>query len=191
MAGSHVVDISSTTNSGEGDDCGRCGMGVVMALRVISSAFSENDTIPQKYTCDGQNVSPPLEWSGEPPDTKSLAVICDDPDAPSGTFTHWVLYDVPGSAHRLSEGSRGIGSEGRNSFKHTGFGGPCPPPKDGPHRYVFQVYALDLTSLGKPGLSREDVATAMQGHVLAEGQLTARYARYGRANSKDVIATEP
>ena len=161
-----------------------------MALRVTSSAFSENETIPAKYTCDGQNVSPPLEWDGEPPDTKSLAVICDDPDAPSGTFTHWVLYDVPGGAHRLSEGSRGIGNEGRNSFKQTGYGGPCPPPKDGPHRYVFHFYALDVVSLGRPGLSREDVATAMRGHVLAEGQLTARYARYARANSEDVIAPE-
>jgi len=148
-----------------------------MALQVSSTAFSEGETIPTKYTCDGQNISPPLEWRGQPKDTKSLAVICDDPDAPSGTFTHWVLYDLAGDTHQLPEGSSAAGKEGRNGFKRTGFGGPCPPSKDGPHRYVFRVYALDVESLGSPGMSQEDVEAAMRGHILSKGQLMARYQR--------------
>jgi Raf kinase inhibitor-like YbhB/YbcL family protein len=148
-----------------------------MPLHVSSPAFAEGNAIPKKYTCDGENVSPPLQWAGQPDGTKSLAIICDDPDAPSGTFTHWVLYDIPGSAQRLAEGSAGIGREGQNSFKQTGFGGPCPPAKDRAHRYVFHVYALDIDSLARPGLSKQDVAMAMQGHILAEGQLTAKYQR--------------
>jgi Raf kinase inhibitor-like YbhB/YbcL family protein len=148
-----------------------------MALQVKSPAFTDGQTIPTKYTCDGENISPPLEWSGQPKDTKSVAVICDDPDAPSGTFTHWVLYNVPGDTHRLSEGSPGTGVEGRNSFEQTGFGGPCPPSKDGAHRYIFRVYALDVESLGRPGMSQEDVEGAMRGHILAKGQLMGRYQR--------------
>jgi Raf kinase inhibitor-like YbhB/YbcL family protein len=148
-----------------------------MPLQVSSPAFGEGDSIPQKYTCDGQNVSPPLEWSGQPKETKSVAVICDDPDAPSGTFTHWVLYDIAGNAHRLPEGSAGPAKEGQNSFKQIGFGGPCPPAKDRPHRYVFRVYALDIDSLGRPGLSQQDVEGAMRGHILAKGQLMGKYQR--------------
>jgi Raf kinase inhibitor-like YbhB/YbcL family protein len=148
-----------------------------MALQVKSPAFTDGQTIPTRYTCDGENISPPLEWSGQPKDTKSVAVICDDPDAPSGTFTHWVLYNVPSDTHRLSEGSPGTGVEGRNSFEQTGFGGPCPPSKDRAHRYIFRVYALDVESLGRPGMSQEDVEGAMRGHILAKGQLMGRYQR--------------
>jgi Raf kinase inhibitor-like YbhB/YbcL family protein len=151
-----------------------------MALQVSSPAFGEGQTIPARYTCDGQNVSPPLEWTGQPKDTGSIAIICDDPDAPSGTFTHWVLYNVAGDAHRLPEGSED-GTQGLNSFRQTGFGGPCPPSGDGAHRYVFRVYALDVDSLGGPGLSQQDIEGAMRGHILAKGQLLGKYQRVATA----------
>ena len=151
-----------------------------MAFELTCPAFEVGDLIPTKYTCDGENISPPLEWSGQPRETKSVAIICDDPDAPSGTFTHWVLYDVAGDTQRLPEGASGTGKEGQNSFNQIGFGGPCPPAKDGPHRYVFRVYALDVDSLGRPGMSQQDVEGAMRGHVLAKGQLMARYQRATR-----------
>lgn len=147
-----------------------------MALHVSSSAFSESQPIPENYSCDGRNLSPPLKWSGAPERTKSLAIIADDPDAPSGTFTHWVLYDLPAKTSELKEGSSGAGKDGVNSFKKRGYGGPCPPP-NGAHRYVFHVYALDIDSLGKAGLSKQDVSAAMKGHVLAEGQLIGKYKR--------------
>ena len=147
-----------------------------MALHVRSAAFADGQSVPQKYTCDGQNVSPPLEWSGAPEQTRSIAVICDDPDAPSGTFTHWVLYDVAAKASHLAEGSSAGGKEGVNSFRKSGYGGPCPPP-NGAHRYIFHVYALDVESLGGTGLSKQDVMAAMKGHILAEGQVMGRYQR--------------
>lgn len=146
-----------------------------MALQVTSTAFSEGQPIPEKYTCDAQNVSPPLKWSGAPASTKSVVIIVDDPDAPSGTFTHWVLYDVPGNTAELSEGSSGGGKEGVTSFRKTGYGGPCPP--SGTHRYFFRVYAVDSSSLGKAGLSKAEVMAAMKGHILAEGQLMGTYKR--------------
>lgn len=147
-----------------------------MSLHVTSSAFSEGQAIPEKYTCDGQNVSPPLTWSGGPANTKSFALICEDPDAPSGTFTHWVLYDLPGKTTQLAEGSSGGGKEGANGFGKKGYGGPCPPPGK-PHRYYFRIYALDTDSLGSAGSSKENVAAAMKGHILAEGHLMGTYQR--------------
>jgi Raf kinase inhibitor-like YbhB/YbcL family protein len=149
-----------------------------MKMHLSSPAFTEGQTIPVKYTCDGDDVSPPIEWSGEPAGTKSVALICDDPDAPSGCFTHWVLYDIDARTHKLPEGASNVGTAGQNSFSRTGFGGPCPPAKDAAHRYFFHVYALDVESIGKPGLSREAVAAAMLGHVLAEGELMAKYQRH-------------
>ena len=147
-----------------------------MALHVSSSAFSEGQSIPEKYTCDGQNVSPPLKWTGAPQSARSVAIIAEDPDAPSGTFTHWVLYDLPAKATELSEGSSGGGKEGVNGFKKTGYRGPC-PPANGAHRYFFDVYALDVDSLGSGGLSKQEVTAAMKGHILAEGQLMGTYKR--------------
>jgi len=147
-----------------------------MAFHVSSNGFFKGQAIPEKYTCDGQNVSPPLKWTGAPQNTKTVALIVDDPDAPSGTFTHWVLYDLPGKTSELAEGSPGSGKEGVNGFKKTGYGGPCPPP-GGAHRYFFHVYALDSESLGGAGLSKQDVTAAMTGHILAEGQLMGTYKR--------------
>src|SRR5262249_37215492 len=150
--------------------------GEVMGLRVSSPAFSNNQTIPKTYTCDGRNAAPPIEWSGIPADAKSVAVICDDPDAPSGTFTHWVLYNIPASARGLPEHPT-IGTSGVNSFGKTGFSGPCPPKADHAHHYHFHVYALDLDSIGGAGLSKDDALDAMEGHILAEGDLVGTYKR--------------
>ena len=147
-----------------------------MPLRISSPAFADDGTIPTKYTCDGQNDAPPLEWSGVPEKAKSLALICDDPDAPSGTFTHCVLYDIPASSHGLPEHPR-TGTSGVNSFGKTGFGGPCPPKKDHAHHYHFHVYALDVDSIGPAGLSKEDALNAMRGHILAEGEVVGTHKR--------------
>jgi Raf kinase inhibitor-like YbhB/YbcL family protein len=147
-----------------------------MALRVSSPAFSEGSDIPRQYTCDGQNAAPPLEWSGVPREAKSVAIICDDPDAPSGTFTHWVLYNLPAAVHGIPEHPT-IGTSGVNGFGKPGFGGPCPPKKDDAHHYHFHVYALDIESLGPSGLSKEDALKAMRGHILADGDLVGTYKR--------------
>jgi Raf kinase inhibitor-like YbhB/YbcL family protein len=147
-----------------------------MALQVRSKAFADGAVIPERYTCDGENVSPPLEWTATPRGAQSIAVICDDPDAPAGLFTHWILYDVPANVRSLAEGSSDGGKEGVNDFGEIGYGGPCPPP-NGPHRYFFHVYALAVDSIGRPGLSRQEVLRGMRGHIVAEGQLMGRYRR--------------
>jgi Raf kinase inhibitor-like YbhB/YbcL family protein len=147
-----------------------------MPLQVSSLAFSNGAQIPTKYTCDGENLAPPLEWRGVPEPSKSLALICDDPDAPSGTFTHWVLYDIPPSTDSLPEQPT-VGTAGVNSYGKRGFAGPCPPKNDDAHHYHFHVYALDVASLGPPGLSKEDALQAMNGHILAEAELVGLYNR--------------
>jgi Raf kinase inhibitor-like YbhB/YbcL family protein len=155
--------------------------GKTMALTVKSPAFREGEMIPAKYTCDGADVSPPLEISGIPPEAKSLALISDDPNAPRGTWVHWVLYDWPATDPKLPENlpktaelSNGA-KQGITDFRRPGYGGPCPP--SGTHRYYFKVYALDCV-LGKPaGLTKAQLLEAMKGHILAEGVLMGRYAR--------------
>jgi len=152
-----------------------------MTISVSSTAFQESGMIPAKYTCDGNDVSPPLEWAGIPEGTKSLALIGDDPDAPIGTWVHWVMWNIPPDVTGLAEdvppdpalpnGSR----QGITDFGHPGYGGPCPP--SGTHRYSFKIYALD-TMLDLPNRARKaDLLQAMKGHVLAEGQLMGRYSR--------------
>lgn len=148
---------------------------VPMNLILTSSAFQEGRTIPVKYTCDGQNLSPPLSWSEVPAGTKSLALIVEDPDAPGGTFVHWVLYDLPGDLLALDEGA-GIGVQGVNGFRKSGYGGPC-PPRGSTHRYYFKLYALDKVLGLKPGASKGDVEKAMQAHVLGWGQIMGKYGR--------------
>jgi Raf kinase inhibitor-like YbhB/YbcL family protein len=151
-------------------------------VQVTSSAFKEGSSIPQTYTCDGKDVSPALEWSGAPENTKSFALICDDPDAPRGTWTHWVLFDLPPSTNKLPEGvpsdktlANG-GKQGVNDFGKVGYGGPC-PPRGKPHRYFFKVYALDGKLALEPGTTKRQVEEAMKGHILAEGRLVGTYAR--------------
>ena len=153
------------------------------ALKVTSTAFEQGAAIPLKHTCDGQDLSPPLAWAGVPPGAKSLAVVCDDPDAPAGTWDHWVLYNLPADTPGLPEGVAASGTglpsgtlQGLNGWRTQGYRGPC-PPRGGPHRYFFRVYALD-TALSLPaGASKEKVQSAMKGHVLAAGELVGRYAR--------------
>jgi len=147
-----------------------------MPIQITSSAFKDGETIPAKYTCDGANVSPSLAWSSVPGGTRSLAVIADDPDAPVGTWVHWVLYDLPAGLTSLVEGVQGVGLQGINDFRKIGYGGPC-PPRGTPHRYFFKLYALDALANLKPGASKADLEKAMQGHILAQGQLMGRYGR--------------
>ena len=152
-----------------------------MGLEITSPAFEEGGMIPERYTCDGVNVSPPLTWTSVPAGTKSLALICDDPDAPMGTWVHWVVFNLPVDATGLPEDippqkalERG-GKHGTNDFRTIGYGGPCPP--SGTHRYYFKLYALDAELDLDVGITKEQLLKAMEGHVLAEGQLMGRYKR--------------
>ncbi len=145
-------------------------------LNVTSTAFTEGANIPKKYTCDGASVSPPLKWSGAPAQTLSFALIVDDPDAPVGTFTHWVAFDIPSNQTEISEGAKNVGRAGQNSAGRNGYIGPCPP--SGTHRYIFNVYALDVPALNlNEGAARDEVSNAIKGHILAEGMLMGRYGR--------------
>jgi Raf kinase inhibitor-like YbhB/YbcL family protein len=156
--------------------------GGAMALRITSPDFSDGEVIPQKFTCDAQDTSPKLEWKGPPANTGSFALIMDDPDAPAGTWVHWVLYDVPADAKDLPErvpGQEQLASgarQGRNDFGKIGYGGPCPPPGK-PHRYFFKLYALDAKVGLKAGATKADVERAMKGHVLAQAELIGKYGR--------------
>jgi len=153
-----------------------------MTMILTSTAFRDNESIPTKFTCDGEDLSPPLAWSGVPEGAKSLALICDDPDAPAGTWVHWVLYGLPPDMASLPEGvpAKGLTApgarQGRNDFRRTGYGGPCPPPGK-PHRYFFKLYALDSAPALKPDATKKDLEQAMEGHILAQGQLVGRYHR--------------
>ena len=151
-------------------------------MQLTSTAFTDGAPIPAKYTCEGQDVSPPLKWSGVPAEAKSLALIADDPDAPVGTWVHWVLYDLPPAVAELSEDVpktqtlRGGARQGHNDFNRPGYGGPCPPPGK-PHRYFFKLYALDKTLDLQPGATKKDLERAMADHLLAQAQLMGTYQR--------------
>jgi hypothetical protein len=153
-----------------------------MILQLSSSAFIEGKEIPVEHTCQGKDISPPLKWSGVPAVAKSLVLIADDPDAPMGTWVHWVLFDLPPTTTELAQDTPksqqlpGGAKQGLNDFKKPGYGGPCPPPGKA-HRYFFKLYALDKLLDLKPGATKEDVVKAMEGHVLAEGQLMGTYQR--------------
>jgi Raf kinase inhibitor-like YbhB/YbcL family protein len=155
--------------------------GNIMALTLTSPAFQNGGMIPRKYTCDGQDLSPPLEWAGAPEGTKSIALISDDPDAPMGTWVHWVIYNLPPGASSLPEGlarepelEKGA-RQGMTDFRRVGYGGPCPPR--GVHRYFFRLYALDAELPLKPGATKKELLKAMQGRILAEGELMGKYGR--------------
>lgn len=145
-------------------------------MKLTSSAFEQGAVIPTKHTCDGADVSPPLAWSDVPAGTAAFALICDDPDAPAGTWVHWVLYNLPSSVTGLREGDAGGGVQGRNDFRTARYGGPCPPPGK-PHRYFFKLYALKQSLDLKAGATKADVERAMRGQVLAEAQLMGTYGR--------------
>src|SRR5437016_12729624 len=157
-----------------------------MAFTLASAACREGAAIPAKYTCDGVDVSPALAWSGAPAGTRGFAFIVDDPDAPAGTWVHWVLYNLPAGVSELPENIAKVESldldgarQGRNDFRRPGYGGPCPPPGP-PHRYFFTLYALDAPLKLKAGAQKRDVEAAMEGHVLATAQLMGTYGRSKR-----------
>jgi Raf kinase inhibitor-like YbhB/YbcL family protein len=147
-----------------------------MAIQMVSVAFTEGGQIPSKHTCDGEDLSPELAWSGVPQGAKSLALIMDDPDAPGRVFVHWVLFNIPASIAELPEGVSGIGLPGSNNFRKTGYNGPC-PPSGAAHRYFFKLYALDQELKLSSGASKADIEDAMKGHILATGQLIGKYSR--------------
>ncbi len=153
-----------------------------MALVVSSSAFQEGSEIPTKYTCEGQDVSPALTWSEPSAGAQSFTLIMDDPDAPVGVFTHWVLFNLPVDSRGLPEAMPAQAQlpdgslQGKNDFGKIGYGGPCPPPGRA-HRYQFTLYALDKPLDLKAGASKKQVIDAMQGHILAWGRLTGTYQR--------------
>ena len=152
-----------------------------MTFELKSTAFAAGQPIPRQYTCDGENVSPPLQWNDPPAGTQSLALICDDPDAPAGTWVHWVLYNLPAKTRTLAEaipatadlpdGSR----HGKNGWGRLGYGGPCPP--SGTHRYFFKLYALDTVLGLASGADKNQLLQAMQGHILAQTELMGTYKR--------------
>ena len=152
-----------------------------MNIKLTSDAFEQGQMIPAKYTCDGDNISPPLKWDNIPPKTKSIVLICDDPDAPMGTWVHWVVYDLPENAKELHEnfpddetlpnGTR----QGITSFGGTGYGGPCPP--GGTHRYFFKIYALDCVINTVTILDKDKLLKKMQGHILEQTELMGTYKR--------------
>jgi Raf kinase inhibitor-like YbhB/YbcL family protein len=171
--------VCSCKNSQQGETPVQGGK--TMELKITSSAFKDGGMIPIQYTGDGADISPPLQWDAAPEGTKSIALICDDPDAPMGTWVHWVLFNLPAATTSLAEkvppdktlasGAR----QGTNDFRKIGYGGPMPP--SGTHRYFFKIYALD-TQLDLPaGANKQGLVKAMQGHILAQGQLVGKYKR--------------
>jgi len=150
-------------------------------MRILSLVFDDNGMIPSEYTCDDADISPPLDWDVVPEGTVSFAIICEDPDAPAGTWTHWVIFNLPGGMRGL-EGEKtnekvldNGAIQGVNDFGKIGYGGPC--PSGGTHRYYFKIYALDKKLDLRIGATKKELLEAMQGHVLGEGQLMGRYRR--------------
>ncbi len=151
-----------------------------MAFQLFSPGFTEGGWIPPLHTCSGADISPSLEWNGEPGETRSFALVLEDPDAPGGTWTHWLLWDIPAKVHNLAQGFKPgtLGIAGRNDFQKPGYGGPCPPKGHGPHRYFFKLYALDIPSLGlKESSTLRDLEHAAKDHVLAQTQYMGRFER--------------
>ncbi len=153
-----------------------------MTMQLTSNAFTEGQPIPRTYTADGKDASPPLRWADPPANTQAFALICEDPDAPRKTWTHWVLFNLPAGTRELPEGASREGQmpggalQGTNDFHKTGYGGPAPPPGR-PHRYFFKLYALDAPVKLQAGASKDQLLAAMKGHVLGEAQLMGTYGR--------------
>jgi len=149
-----------------------------MTLTITSPDFKHNGLIPAKFTCDGEDISPLLQWAGVPEGTVSFVLICDDPDAPMGTWDHWLLFNLPGDTTELPEAVAVLPTgtrEGNNSWGKIGYGGPCPPDKV--HRYFFKLYALDGVLTVDDGVTKAEIESAMEGHVLGQAELMARYDR--------------
>ena len=146
-----------------------------MVFTLQSSAFHDGGAIPRPFTCDGDNLPPPLAWSNPPQGTRSFALIMDDPDAPNGTFTHWLVYDIPANTTELP--ARACGTTLRNGFGRAWYGGPCPPPGHGAHRYFFTLYAVDVPTLNVHGKTREALEGVLRAHTLSTARLMGRYER--------------
>lgn len=151
-----------------------------MSLTLSSPAFRDKNPIPKIYTCDGENISPPLEWSGAPSNTKTFVLIVDDPDAPVGVWDHWILYNIPPNTNKLEQNANirqlpAETKEGVNSWGSIGYGGPCPPK--GSHRYYFKLYALDSEIEFDSGMQREDIEKSMQGHIIENAELIGYFER--------------
>src|SRR5262249_17249144 len=144
-------------------------------MKITSSAFQEGGTIPSKFTCDGSDTSPPLEITGVPWGAKTLVLIADDPDAPGGLFTHWLVWNTPPQTNSIAEGGAVKGVQGTNDFGKSGYGGPCPP--SGAHRYAFKVFALDRELDLRSSAKRSQLDAAIKGHIIAQGELIGRYTR--------------
>jgi len=180
--GSVAILIACSKNDGSATPTASSAEEAAMSIQLTTTAFTDGNPIPTEFTCDGSDVSPELKWTGVPASTKSLALICDDPDAPSGTFVHWVIYGIPPGENQLPKavpstptldsGAR----QGKNGFGTTGYRGPC-PPRGGPHRYFFRLYALDAAIDAPAGASRAQIDGAMKGHIIAQGQLMGKYQR--------------
>jgi Raf kinase inhibitor-like YbhB/YbcL family protein len=149
-------------------------------IQLASPAFAYGEKIPVRFTCEGDDVSPPLQWSGAPVETRSYTLICEDPDAPRGTWLHWVLYNIPGNAVELMQAVPTLAEtpsgmrHGRNTASDMAYAGPCPPPGK-PHRYFFRLYALDIMLSLPPGASRQELEQAMDQHILGQGTLMGTY----------------
>lgn len=148
-----------------------------MPFDLTSSAFAQGERIPTKYTCDGEDISPPLQWRNPPQGTQSFALIMDDPDAPVGTWVHWVLFNLPADTQELPEQTTlpAGAQDGKNSWGRTGYGGPCPP--SGTHRYFFKLYALDTTVNLTASTDKAQLLRAMEGHILAQAEVMGTYSR--------------
>jgi Raf kinase inhibitor-like YbhB/YbcL family protein len=144
-------------------------------VKITSPAFQTGGNIPKQFTCDGADTNPPLHIEGAPPEAKNLALIVDDPDAPGGLFTHWIVWNIDPKTTTIGEGSVPSGVQGKNDFGKSGYGGPCPPP--GTHRYFFKIFALDRQLDLPAGSKRAQLDAAMKGHVIAQGELMGRYSR--------------
>jgi len=163
--------------------CGAKKKERLMATMSVTSHFKNGDRLPVDHTCEGKNVSPQLSWGGVPTGGKSFSIICEDPDAPSGIWLHWVVFNIPATEDSIAEGVSAQpvlpngARQGVNDFNKIGYGGACPPKGHGPHRYVFKVYALDCLLTLEAGATKADLEKAMKGHVLGMGQLSATYSR--------------
>jgi Raf kinase inhibitor-like YbhB/YbcL family protein len=185
---SFALMLTSCGRSGS-EVLGPAGQAAPSTITIQSRAFAEGAKIPKPFTCDGQNISPPLQWSGVPASAQSLALICDDPDAPLGTWTHWLLYNMPPDVQELTEAlpqdaslsappagnAEKPAQQGKNDFGNLGYGGPCPP--GGTHHYHFKLYALNARLDLPPGATKDELLRVMKGHVLAQGKLVGTYSR--------------
>ena len=180
-----TVFVLAPVACSQGDSqSGACGdTRTEVTMRLTSTAFADSSRIPTRHTCEGENLSPALQWTGVPEGSKSIALVCHDPDAPMGTWVHWVLYSIPPTLASLAEGipatdtlSNGA-RHGTSSFKRPGYGGPCPPKGHGTHRYFFTLYALDVTLDLAPGVDKQRLLDAMEAHFLATTQLMGTYSR--------------